>query len=66
MLMFWLFLIVLVLCISILFGAYMYFCAENEIRMFSNADKETENWIRRIDDRVKTIEKKMETEECQH
>jgi hypothetical protein len=44
----------------------MYLCAENEIRMFSNADKETENWIRRIDDRVKTIEEKMETEECQH
>ena len=64
--MFWLFLIVLVLCISILFGIYMCLCAENEVRMFSNADKETENWIRRIDDRVKTIEKKMETEECQH
>lgn len=66
MLMFWFFLLILTICISILFGMYMYLCAENEIKMFSNADKETENWIRRIDDRVKTIEKKMETEECQH
>ena len=64
--MVWLFLIILILCISVLFGTYMYLCAENEIRMFSNADKEIENWIRRIDDRVKEIEKKMETEECQH
>lgn len=64
--MVWLFLIILMLCISVLFGIYMYLCAGNEIRMFSNADKEIENWIRRIDDRVKEIEKKMETEECQH
>lgn len=64
--MVWLFLIILMLCISVLFGIYMYLCAGNEIRMFSNADKEIENWIRLIDDRVKTIEKKMETEECQH
>lgn len=64
--MVWLFLIILILCISVLFGIYMYLCAEDEVRMFSNADKAMENWIRLIDDRVKTIEKKMETEECQH
>lgn len=41
----------LVICLSVLFGIYMYLCSENEVKMFSNP---------RYDERIRELEKQIE------
>lgn len=40
----------LVVCISVLFGIYMYLCSEKEVKMFSNP---------RYDERIQELEKQV-------
>lgn len=49
-------LIVLIICITILVGVYMYYCNENGIRMF--ADLQYEERISRLEKLIETEEKK--------
>ena len=42
--------IVLILCATILFGLYMYYCVENEIKMFAYP---------RYEERIRKLEKEM-------
>lgn len=43
-------LIVLIICVSVLFGIYMFACVENETKMFSNP---------RHEERIRTLERVM-------
>lgn len=43
--------IILIICITILIWAYMYFCSENEVKMFANP---------RYEERIKKLEKLTE------
>lgn len=44
-------LIVLIVCISVLFGIYMYLCSENEVKMFADP---------KYEERIGKLEKQME------
>lgn len=44
-------LVVLVICATILAGMYIYYCAENEVKMFANPKHEK---------RIKELERQME------
>lgn len=46
----------LVVCISVLFGIYMYLCSENEVKMFSNPRYEER--IRELEKQVKELKEK--------
>lgn len=47
--------VVLIICVSVLVGVYMYYCGENEINMF--ADPRYEERIKNLEKRVKELEK---------
>lgn len=52
---FWLTMIVLIICISILFGCYMFCCYDNDTKMFSNPDKEYEKRISKLEQEIEQI-----------
>lgn len=41
---------VLIICLTVLLAMYMYFCSENEVKMFADP---------RYDERIKELEKRM-------
>lgn len=43
-------LLVLIICVTVLFGIYMYFCSENETKMFVDP---------RYEERIKKLENKL-------
>lgn len=47
-------LVVLIICVSILAGVYMYYCGENGIKMFEDP---------RYEERISRLEKLLEMEE---
>lgn len=47
-------LIVLIICVSILFGLYMFLCDENETKMFSN---KCDKCISKLENQMKELEK---------
>lgn len=49
-------LIVLIICVSILIGVYMFLCAENEVKMF--ADPRYEERIRVLEKEIKELKEK--------
>lgn len=46
--------VTLIICVTILVGVYMYYCGENEIKMFADP---------RYEERISRLEKLLETEE---
>lgn len=46
----------LVICISVLFGIYMYLCSKNEVKMFSNP--RYDEHIRELEKQVKELKEK--------
>lgn len=51
---FWIFAIIALICGTILFGAYMYFCSENEVKMFSD-DSMYERRLRYLEEQMKKL-----------
>ena len=49
-------LLFLIVCVSVLFGIYMYLCSENEIRMF--ADPRYEERMRKLEKLVEELKEK--------
>lgn len=49
-------LIVLIICVSILIGVYMFLCAESEVKMF--ADPRYEERIRALEKEIKILKEK--------
>lgn len=49
-------LIVLAICATILLAMYIYYCGENEVKMF--ADKSYDERIRKLEIQIKGLEKK--------
>lgn len=49
-------LLTLIICISVLFGIYMYLCSENEVKIFSNP-RYVER-IRELEKQVKELKEK--------
>lgn len=45
--------VALIICVTTLVGTYMYYCGENEIRMFADP---------RYEERIRRLEKLLETE----
>lgn len=43
----------LIICVSVLFGIYMYLCSENVVKMF--ADPEYDKRIRRLEKEIQKI-----------
>lgn len=48
--------IILIICVSVLFGLYMCLCAENEVKMF--ADPRYDERIKELEKRIAELEKK--------
>lgn len=49
-------LIVLIICVSVLFGLYMCLCAENEVKMF--ADPGYEKRIQALEEEINALKEK--------
>lgn len=49
-------LVVLIICVSILFGYYMELCSDNEVKMFANPKYEQR--IRELEQKVRELEEK--------
>lgn len=50
-------LLVLIMCVTVLFGIYMYFCSENETKMF--VDPRYEERIRKLEKQVEELREKQ-------
>lgn len=54
----WLCLIVLIICITILAGMYLYYCNENEVGIFQDMNMYYREKISKLEERIAKLENK--------
>lgn len=58
--MFWVFLIILIICATILLSMYIYYCAENEVGMFYNPTYDFNKRIAALEDEIIKLKRERE------